>query len=95
MPVLLFSATLPDDLHAELLRASRECRCSPVAFAVEALESVLASRRLPQCKQAAYGARPHGTPAVKVECPEESEYAGCELSEVPLLSDLSAIEDIT
>lgn len=94
MAELVFRATLPDDLHAELLRASRECECSPAVFVAEAIEATLASRILPRIKPGMHGARVIGTRSITVDIPVESEYADTPLDEIPLLSDLSTIEDI-
>jgi hypothetical protein len=41
---------LPGRLYAELKRAAKIAGCSPTTFASEAVESVLASRRLPRVK---------------------------------------------
>jgi hypothetical protein len=43
---LNFSLRLNDELYAELISNCREASCSPKQFAAEALEAVLASRRL-------------------------------------------------
>jgi|HubBroStandDraft_4_1064222.scaffolds.fasta_scaffold67598_2 hypothetical protein len=48
---------LPDELHRELMDGCRECKCSPTQFAREALESVLAERRLPRVAVGRLGAR--------------------------------------
>jgi hypothetical protein len=54
---LNFSLKLPDEMHRELMDGCRECKCSPTQFAREALESVLASRRLPGVTVGRLGAR--------------------------------------
>lgn len=48
---------LPAPLHAELEAAARECRVAPALFAAEAIESVIASRRLTAVKRGPHGAR--------------------------------------
>jgi len=48
---------LPDPLGRELLKASRECCIPPSFFVAESVESVLASRRLPNIQEAPHGAR--------------------------------------
>ena len=66
---LNFSLTLPDSLYDELLEGCRVCKCSPKQFAAESLESVLASRRLPNVAVAPHGAR-IGTPEIEDIEPE-------------------------
>jgi hypothetical protein len=48
---------LPTEMNLELLRACRESNCSPKQFAAEALEVVLASRRLPHVAPGSHGPR--------------------------------------
>lgn len=55
--ILDFTLVLNEQLYAELLQGCRECKCSPKQFAAEALESVLASRRLPGVAIGKHGAR--------------------------------------
>ncbi len=45
---LTFSLSLPDEMHAELVQAAVECRCTTRDFAGQVLEAALASRRLPR-----------------------------------------------
>jgi hypothetical protein len=52
--------TLPEETLDELREAARRA-CSPRQFAIESLECVLASRRLPKVPPAAYGAQMCGT----------------------------------
>jgi hypothetical protein len=54
---LTLALGLNDDLYRELLRACRECKCSPRQFAHEAVESVLASRRLESVENGRNGPR--------------------------------------
>jgi hypothetical protein len=58
---LNLTLTLPDALYNELLDGCREASCHPKIFAAEALQSVLASRRLPKVEMGRYGARMRGT----------------------------------
>ena len=55
--ILDFTLVLNEQLYAELLQCCQECKCSPTQFAAEALESVLASRRLPNVAIGKHGAR--------------------------------------
>lgn len=48
---------LADPLYQELIAAARECNISPKVFASQAVEVVLASRRLPGVQAAPHGAR--------------------------------------
>ena len=52
-----FSLTLSDELYADLIADCQECSCSPKQWASEAVESVIASRRLPKVNAAPQGAR--------------------------------------
>ena len=54
---LEFSLVLNEPLYAELIRGCREAQCSPRQFVAEALESVLASRRLPSVAIGTHGPR--------------------------------------
>lgn len=54
---LTFHCSLPTPLFEELVSASRTCGIKPGAFCAEAIESVLAERRLPSVAQAPLGAR--------------------------------------
>ncbi len=44
---LVFDLNLPEELYRELIAGCQECECSPKVFAAQSIESVLASRRLP------------------------------------------------
>jgi len=57
MKRLIFKATLPDPLFSELETAAKQTGCSPAEFCAEALEGVLASRRLPYVPPSPHGAR--------------------------------------
>lgn len=48
---------LSDVMSAELREACQACECSPLQFAAEALEAVLAERRLPRVALGTHGAR--------------------------------------
>ncbi len=48
---------LSDVMSTELREACQACECSPLQFAAEALESVLAERRLPRVALGTHGAR--------------------------------------
>jgi hypothetical protein len=63
---LNFSLVLADELYGELKEACQESQCSPKQFAAQLVESALASRRLPNVAQGAYGAR-IGVPEVDAE----------------------------
>ena len=68
MPRLIIS--LSDELFRELQAASsaaHEMLCTPETWAQEAVESAIASRRLPNVERARYGARPGG-------CAMEADY---------------------
>jgi hypothetical protein len=43
-----FSLTLPDELYEQLIDDCRVCEILPKQYAAEALESAIASRRLPK-----------------------------------------------
>lgn len=68
---LIVSVTLPDPLFDELMEAAKGCRCTPSQFAAEAIESVIASRRLPHVRRA-----PHGARIGVTEIDEEAEPEG-------------------
>lgn len=51
-----FSLTLPEALYQELIADCRACEVSPKQYAAEALESVIASRRLPKVEMGTHGA---------------------------------------
>ena len=69
--------TLADEMLAELHDAARECQCSPRQFAIDCVESVLASRRLPKVyvPELTQGARMRGTSRGTVEDEPEFEDA--------------------
>jgi hypothetical protein len=50
-----FSLTLPDELYAQLIDDCRVCEILPKQYAAEALESAIASRRLPKVDAGRYG----------------------------------------
>jgi hypothetical protein len=52
-----FSLTLPDELYAQLIDDCRVCEILPKQYAAEALESAIASRRLPKIDAGRYGRR--------------------------------------
>ena len=54
---LTFDIELPELLYRELIENCRDASCHPKVFAAEALESVLASRRLPKVEMGQHGAR--------------------------------------
>lgn len=64
---LIFKCALPDELFQELESAATAAHCSPAAFCAEALESVLAARRLPNVQPARQGPRPGHRIEVAVE----------------------------
>ena len=64
--------TLPEEMLDELREAARERACSPNQFAIESLECVLASRRLPKVPPAAYGAHMCGTRGAALQHENES-----------------------
>ena len=72
--------TLADEMLAELNDAARECQCSPRQFAIDCVESVLASRRLPKVyvPELTQGARMRGTSKARHEEvePETPQEAG-------------------
>jgi hypothetical protein len=51
-----FSLTLPEALYAQLIEDCQSCEVSPKQYAAEALETVLASRRLPKVELGRNGA---------------------------------------
>ncbi len=69
-----FSLVLPQELYAQLIDDCKRCEISPKQFAGEALESVLASRRLPKITPAAYGAQTRGTRRAVVEHEDQHEH---------------------
>lgn len=48
--------TLPEAMLDELRLAARDRGCSPRQFAIETLESAIASRRLPKAEMGTHGA---------------------------------------
>jgi hypothetical protein len=48
---------LPNPLFSELEQAARDCKIEPSLFAAEAIECVIAGRRLKNVKRGAHGAR--------------------------------------
>jgi predicted RNA-binding protein associated with RNAse of E/G family len=69
--------TLVDAMMRELMEAARDCQLTPRQFAIESLESVLASRRLPKVYVPALtqGPRMRGTSRGTVEDEPEFEDA--------------------
>lgn len=87
---LICKMALPDELHAEMLKAAAERKCSPGTLVSEALEAVLAARRLPRFHNT-YGPRVEhmmGRGAFVVE-----ERAMGQV-EPPTLEDISTLEEI-
>jgi hypothetical protein len=73
-----FSLTLSEALYAQLIEDCQSCEVSPKQYAAEALESVIASRRLPKAKMGRNGAFTSGMRGAArhdVE-PETAEEAG-------------------
>ncbi len=62
-----FSVILPEALYAQLIEDCQRCEVSPKQYAAEALESVIASRRLPKVGAGTHGPLMRGTRAVAEE----------------------------
>ena len=94
MSVLNFSLNLPEVLRAELVEACAACNCQPTEFAAQALESVLAARRLPKVPAAIIGPR---IGAREKRTPEDVRETRAVLApvEVPTTEDLSFLEDLS
>jgi hypothetical protein len=102
---LLLHVVLPQALASELESASRCCGISPAEFCSQAVEGVLASRRLPRVTPAKYeprlihtgGVLPEDDAPIDGVLPEDDP---APLSGVlpedgpPTLDDLAALEDI-
>lgn len=66
--------TLAKEMFDEITLAARECNCSPRQFAIECVEAILAERRLPKVRPAAYGAQIRGTRVAANEHEDEDEH---------------------
>ena len=87
--------TLADEMLAELHDAARECQCSPRQFAIDCVESVLASRRLPHVyvPKLSQGARMRGVTApARHEDESESSTAALSPLDIPTADDLEELE---
>lgn len=84
---MTFDLVLPDELGNELTEAARDCRCTALEFACEAVSSVLASRRLPRmwARGPAHGAFTSGYRKVE---PEDAAEAGLVTHRVLSPSDM-------
>lgn len=93
MAVLNFSLNLPEVLREELISACAACRCHPTQFAAEALESVLAGRRLPRVPAAASGPRIGSRERREEPEPVEARSALAP-GEIATTEELSSLEDL-
>jgi hypothetical protein len=95
---LTISCELPTLLIAELEKAAHETATTPETFAAQTIEASLAARRLPNIPAARHGARipsswqPSTIPADDVPVAFNGPLSP---AEVPTLSDLESVGDIT
>src|SRR5438046_7199171 len=95
---LNFSCELLAPLVDELQKAASESRTSPETFAAQTIEASLASRRLPRVQSAPYGVRIPSVwqpNVVREDTPDAFERGPLSPAEVPTLSDLESVTDIT
>lgn len=92
---LHISCELPTQLIDELEKAASESRTTPETFVAQTIEASLAARRLPKIQAGSLGARGAGwQPKISVH---DVAFKNAPLSpaEVPTLSDLESVTDIT
>ena len=94
MSVLNFSLNLPEALRAELVEACEMCNCHPTKFAAEALESVLAARRLPKVPGAKIGPRIGNVQEKRTAEPVSEKSAALAPVDIPTIEDLSCLEEV-
>jgi hypothetical protein len=80
-------------LRAELVEACAECSCHPTEFAAQALESVLAARRLPKVPDGKFGARIGIAEKREPERVAEKRVALAPL-EIPTIADLASLDEM-
>ena len=92
---LNISCELPTPLLDELHKAASESRTTPETFVAQTIEASLAARRLPKVQSAPYGARVTGwQPKVPANDAPVFERP-LSPADVPTLSDLDSVTDIT
>lgn len=95
MPDLMFRIAMPDELAIELERASRECQISPAQFAAQAVEVLLAARRLPSVQAGKLGARMIGEPVQQERTAVEyREPSALSAGEIPTVDEVQGLQDI-
>jgi hypothetical protein len=94
---LNISCELPTLLVDELHKAASESRTTPETFAAQTIEAGLAARRLPKIQAAPYGARIAAGWQPKIIPADGVAFSDAPLSpaDVPTLSDLESVTDIT
>ena len=97
MKRLVFSAVLPDELFSELQSAAAERRCSPAQLCAEAIEGLLASRRLPYVTPSPRQAGSVLTETMMRDLGDVVEHRGGRRAgpvDIPSLDELGCLEDI-
>jgi hypothetical protein len=95
---LIISCELPTPLIDELHKAASESRTTPETFAAQTIEAGLAARRLPKIQAAPYGARIPSSwqpSTIEEDVPDAFEGGALSPADVPTLSDLECVVDIT
>lgn len=96
---MIFRVDIPEALARELQQAASETQLTPESFAAQAVETVLASRRLPHVAVGRCGPRVLDIPTAEPEAEVPEWTPELLLDEdgpdFPLLDDTSALEDIT